>query len=79
MHLCLIYSCVTASKHAPELLQSLYKALQHPVLCCRWLLIEGGELIGPSRDVMFLRLRRHTNADLCREALNSFHTHVVPR
>ncbi|CDJ36085.1 uncharacterized protein EMH_0032130 [Eimeria mitis] len=66
-------------KHFPELLLSLYKALQHPVLCCRLLLCEAAELVGPSRDVFLLRLRRHTDASECMRALEKFHATDVAR
>ncbi|KAL8444036.1 hypothetical protein Emag_005689 [Eimeria magna] len=48
---------VEPTKHAPELLLSLYKALQHPVLCCRYLLCEGVELVGPSKEILFSKIR----------------------
>lgn len=66
-------------KHFPELLLSLYKALQHPVLCCRLLLCEAAELVGPSRDVLLLRMRRHTDTSECMRALERFHATDVAR
>ncbi|XP_026192274.1 uncharacterized protein LOC34617937 [Cyclospora cayetanensis] len=68
---------IEPTKHAPELLLSLYKALQHPVLACRFLLCEGAELVGPSNDVLLLRLRRHTDAAECMQALEHFHTNNI--
>ncbi|CDI75128.1 hypothetical protein, conserved [Eimeria praecox] len=70
---------IEPTKHFPELLLSLYKALQHPVLCCRLLLCEAAELVGPSRDVLLLRLRRHTDASECMRALEHFHATDVAR
>ncbi|CDJ53903.1 hypothetical protein, conserved [Eimeria brunetti] len=70
---------VEPMKHFPELLLSLYKALQHPVFCCRLLLCESAELVGPSRDVLLLRLRRHTDASECMLALERFHVTDVAR
>ncbi|CDJ60408.1 hypothetical protein, conserved [Eimeria maxima] len=70
---------VEPTKHFPELLLSLYKALQHPVLSCRLLMCEAAELVGPARDVLLLRLRRHTDASECMRALEHFHATDVAR
>ncbi|KAL8270903.1 hypothetical protein Esti_005197 [Eimeria stiedai] len=68
---------VEPTKHAPELLLSLYKALQHPVLCCRYLLCEGVELVGPSKEVLFVRLRRDRDAGACLQALEGLHRTAI--
>ncbi|KAL8428889.1 hypothetical protein Efla_004524 [Eimeria flavescens] len=68
---------VEPTKHAPELLLSLYKALQHPSLCCRFLLYEGGALVGRAKELLFVRFRRHRDAAECLKALDSLHADVV--
>ncbi|CDJ37155.1 hypothetical protein, conserved [Eimeria tenella] len=70
---------IEPTKHCPELLLSLYKALQHPVFCCRLLLCERAELVGPSRDVLLLRLRRHADASRCIRALEHLHASDIAR